>query len=249
MPLEPKDNPAPMPLVPDSERVPRMRRNENFVRANNGGAKFTDEEREFVLARVAELYLKGKTYRDIGADVGVSAPTVGDYLRELERRWRVQADIDFSLQRAKELQKLEQLEKTYWDAWERSLQETNKTVLEASPKSDGKMTATRQKVTRASTDGNSAFLEGVFKCIDRRIKLLGIDAAERYVLESRGETNDNALEARLAKYTNVFGVAIVGDSAAHALDDGARKPVDSERPAREAGGILDADFVERRNDP
>lgn len=231
-----------MPEIEPDQRV--ARRNPSGVK--RAGPKFTAQEREFVLARVAELYLSGKTLRVIGADVGVGAQTVTEYLRELERRWRVDADIDFGLQRAKELKKLDNLEQTYWQAWERSLADTNKTVLEATPVA-GKMAASRQKVTKESTTGNPAFLEGVFKCIDRRIKLLGIDAAERYVLESRGETNDNTLENRLKKYNLESGVAfaIVGVASADSTDNDLRESLDSERSAREASRILDADYVER----
>lgn len=217
-----------------------------------GRNKFTEQEREYNIQRTAELYLQGRPYRDIADDLGVSHPTVVEYVRTLEKRWRERADIDFALQRAKELEKLDLLEKTFWQAWERSLIESSKTVLEAQPDrtvQNGAMKATKQRHTKESTVGDPRFLDGVFKCIDRRIKLFGIDAAERYVIErAQGEGDrGNDLETRLSKYDldGVYGFAVIGAAPTYPVDHGVAEPLDTERPAPETSRILDADYVER----
>jgi hypothetical protein len=52
----------------------------------------------------------------------------------------------------------DELERTYWEAWQLSLHR----------------------------DGNPAYLEGVFRCIDRRCKLLGLDAPNRHEIFGSG---------------------------------------------------------------
>jgi hypothetical protein len=213
--------------------------------------KFSEQERQFIKARMARLYLQGKPIIEIAHELGISEPTAGTYLREISQAWRESANVDFSLQRAIELEKLDQLEATFWEAWQKSLEDVTKTQLDAEPDASdtgGKMKPRRQRVTRTGSTGNPAFLDGVYKCIDRRIKLLGIDAAERYVLESRGQTGGNDLEQRLSKYDGVFAIGLVGVASPAIDGDRLGESVDSERPASEASGILDADYTVGKGD-
>lgn len=212
-----------------------------------GGPKFSPRQRELVLARVAELYLKAIGVQAIGQDIGVSTQMAINYVKELEKRWKASAIRDFDQAKGIELAKLDHLEQQYWDAWERSCLEHTESHTIVEPKMvDGKEVPTRKRQTIKKIEevGDPRFLDGVYKCIDRRIKLLGLDAAERHILETRGGP-ENALDQRLAKYAIVFGPAALAATAQPAGNDNPDESVDSERPAPETSGILDASYIVR----
>lgn len=230
------------PHIPQGDIIPFK----NQELKHRGGPKFGPRQREMVLARVADLYLKAIGPSAIAKDVGVSTQQAINYVKELEKRWKASALRDFDQAKGIELAKLDHLEQQYWDAWERSCLDHTESHTIVEPRIvDGKEVPVRKRQTIKKIEevGDPRFLDGVFKCIDRRVKLLGLDAAERHILETRG--GENALDQRLAKYAIVFGSTALADTAQSARDDNPDKPVDSERPAPEAGGVLDADYIVR----
>lgn len=132
-------------------------------------------QREADLAEVARRYLKGESQAEIGDALGKDQSTISRDIRTLHRRWRASAIQDFDTKRAEQLAKIDELERTYWEAWKNSL--TRQVTI--SEKREGKADESRALIRRESRDGNPSFLEGVFRCIDRRCKLLGLDAPSR----------------------------------------------------------------------
>ena len=103
-------------------------------------------------------------------------------------------DIDKA--KAKELAKVDKLERTYWEAWERSLEALERrstrmsgTITKEVDAPDGSKrfvqeTPTQQAFTTVERLGDSRYLQGVQWCIERRCKILGIDAPEKHNLSS-----------------------------------------------------------------
>jgi hypothetical protein len=230
--------------IPEGSPVPIR----NKAAVKRRGPIFTDQQRELVLARVAELYLKAIGPSAIAKEIGVSTQQAINYVKMLERRWRESSMRDFDAARALELAKLDNLEMTYWDAWERSCQDATQTQTIVVPTLDAdgheKPTRKRQTIRKIENVGDARYLDGVFKCIDRRIKLMGLDAAERHIVEARAGAEDG-LKQRLEKYAVVFGAAIIGDSQGHLGRDDPDESLDSQRSAPEAGGILDVSYEQR----
>lgn len=228
--------------VPQGHIVPIMNKLEI---KKKGGPKFTPKQRELVLARVAELYLKAIGPTAIAKEIGVSTQQALNYIKMLEKRWRESSMRDFDAAKGLELAKLDHLEMTYWEAWERSCLDTTQTQTIVVPGKDDKGNDVpkrlRQTVRKTETLGDPRFLDGVFKCIDRRIKILGIDAAERHIVEARGGA-ENALSQRLAKYAVILGTAIVADAQGYPDHHDLDQSLDSERSAPEASGVLDARY-------
>lgn len=135
----------------------------------------TPFERECDLKRIADLYLKGKTQAAIGAELGYSQQQIDYDLNEVKRRWREDTSINFDEAKQQELAKVDALERTYWDAWERSLEEKVKTRTEKQTGKDGG----KASVEKESLLGNPAYLAGVMNCIERRCKMLGLDAPQK----------------------------------------------------------------------
>ena len=137
--------------------------------------------------RISDLYLQGWLQADIATEIGVSAPTVSRDLKALQGNWLQSALLDFNEAKAQQLAKIDRLEREYWEAWARSCEDAETVRQEGGPKSkDGKLLPP-DKVVRTSKGqaGDPRFLQGVQWCIDRRCKILGVDAPQALELTGK----------------------------------------------------------------
>lgn len=131
---------------------------------------------------IVRLYLRERlTQAEIGARLGMSREMVSYDLRAMQREWLKAGFMDLTAHKARELAKIDELELTYWAAWERStgareISTTGKTATGAA----------HAQIRKETREGNPAFLAGVQWCIERRCKLLGMDAPTR--VEQMGRT-------------------------------------------------------------
>jgi Homeodomain-like domain len=128
---------------------------------------------------VANLFLAGKTQREIGAALGVDHSTVSRDLAALREQWQQVAERDFRERAAVELARIDHLEAVAWAAWERSCQQrvnrkTKKTKGRVDK--DGALLPDLDSAerTEADRDGNPRFLDRVAWCIQKRCEMLGI---------------------------------------------------------------------------
>jgi transcriptional regulator with XRE-family HTH domain len=135
--------------------------------------------REHDLRETAALYLRGLTQGEIAQRLGVSRQQISYDLKALQRRWQESALADFHAKKAAELAKVDELERTYWEAWERSCQAREISTQEKIQGGEGQAEAGRLKagVRKEKRDGNPEFLRGVERCIEMRCKILGAFAA------------------------------------------------------------------------
>lgn len=146
----------------------------------------TDYTREKKQAEAARRYLRGEFQASIAHSLGVNQATISRWLTEIRKEWQEDAKAAISEKIGRELAKIDELEATYWKAWCASCGKREKPfdtvagIVEDSREEIGesavfglteKIVTTKKHVT-----GNPAFLDGVLKCIDRRLKLLGADA-------------------------------------------------------------------------
>ncbi len=155
-------------------------------------------EREYRKDRVLEMYLKGWPVPMIAREVGIRVDAAMNAVEVVQREYIRRKNGNRAEQLAFVLAKIDQMERTYWDAWERSMKEAVRTSTsrEDTPlplpdgskaRADGEgkppptLIQTTTKVGRRVDYpvGNPAFLSGVQWCIDRRVKLLGLDKPER----------------------------------------------------------------------
>jgi len=125
--------------------------------------------------RIAEMYLHGVLQADIADELHIDQSTVSRDLKALQDEWRASSLIDIDEAKARELARIDELERTYWDGWRRSKEDAEierKRVTEGGK--DGRKyeagTETKGQV------GDPRFLQGVQWCIERRCKVIGIDA-------------------------------------------------------------------------
>lgn len=139
----------------------------------------TPLERERDLRETAALYLHGLTHYEIAKRLNVSRQQICYDLKILQRRWQESALADFNSKKAAELAKMDELERTYWEAWERSCQAREVTTQEKTQGGEGQSDEARLKagVRKEQRDGNPEFLRGVERCIELRCKISGAFAA------------------------------------------------------------------------
>ena len=133
-----------------------------------------DQRRE----RVAKLYLEGHNQQAIADRVSCCVATVCKDLKALQAEWRENAESDFSDKMATEIAKLDKIEATAWEGF-RDSKETVETNTNGA--------------TIKKTAGEPRFLVIIQNCIDKRCKILGIDAPGRVELSGK---NGQPLEVK-----------------------------------------------------
>ena len=130
--------------------------------------------------KTADLYLQGWLQADIAGFLGLSQSTVSNDLKALQGQWLRSALLDFDEAKAREVAKVDRLEREYWAAWERSCEDAETTKRRGTPGEEpGKIKTASVERTVKGQAGDPRFLQGVERCIDRRCKILGVDAAQR----------------------------------------------------------------------
>jgi transcriptional regulator with XRE-family HTH domain len=175
-----------------------------------------DLERELELVKISSLYLQGISRPGIAQRLGCTLPFIDNAITVMRRRWAMvsMGNIDAKIQ--EEIAKLNNLEAEHWSAWERS--KANELPLEE------RQRLLRQYGIRVSAVGDAAFLNGILTCIDRRIKLQGLDAPIRVditakirmMAEAAGLDPDEAVE----EAKKVIAEARAALSAPVGTDDG-----------------------------
>lgn len=144
--------------------------------------KRTDFERENDYRRITDMYLQGKTQSEIAATLGLAQQQISYDLATIQKRWRTDTAINMDEAKQKELARIDTLEREFWSAWRRSLDEKTKTRTEQSTTGKGKNAKSgtaKATIEKETLLGVPAYLAGVMTCIERRCKLLGLDAPVR----------------------------------------------------------------------
>jgi murein L,D-transpeptidase YafK len=79
---------------------------------------------------VARLYLQQRTQAEIACAVSVNQGTVSRDLKAIQAEWQRQRLDDFTQAKQRELARIDQVEREYWEAWERSCQDREQTPQE-----------------------------------------------------------------------------------------------------------------------
>jgi predicted transcriptional regulator len=123
---------------------------------------------------VADLYLHGKTQWEIAGLCGTNQATISRDLKALRAEWLKASVWDVNELIGRELMKIDYLEQEYIAAWDRS---KGRKEITATERTDaGNAQRGKASVRHEDRDGNPAFLQGIQWCIEKRCKLLGLDA-------------------------------------------------------------------------
>lgn len=128
-------------------------------------------------AHIARLYLQGWTQAAIGAHLDMTQQMVSYDLLRVQEAWRESALVDINEAKARELARIDELERTYWIEWEASREDWTATMTKAVDVSG----TTRKEATKRTEQrlGDPRYLSGVQWCIERRCAIMGIDAPKK----------------------------------------------------------------------
>lgn len=152
---------------------------------------------------ISELYLKHYRQDEIAAKLGINQSTVSRDLKVIQEEWRKSSLMNMNEAKQRELTRIDELERTYWDAWERSKGEVKTTTRrgiakvpkvskvpgnDAVEEKSGPVPMSQEVTEHIETQvGDPRYLAGVMNCIERRCAILGIDAPKRQDITSGGE--------------------------------------------------------------
>lgn len=146
------------------------------------------------------MYCQGVPQTQIAQELGISLETLLSDLQAVTQEWIASAWAGFDELVARELAKINHLEAVAWQAWERSCrdQETTKVVLQGEDKK-------RSEKTVRTQAGNSAFLNRICWCIEKRSRLLGLQATGRTAKRTDDEPQDvNTIRMQVIDFITSF---------------------------------------------
>jgi len=155
------------------------------------------DSREQRLQVIASLYVQGLTLYAIAKRVSVTPAQLTYDMKVLVKRWQETALSDIAHLKLKELVKIDELERVYWEAWERSKAErtTSSTKKKERQQQDpdkdqqpvgftGKSNRPKKPpinvanieamLRKEESFGDPRFLAGIQWCIDTRCQIWGI---------------------------------------------------------------------------
>lgn len=141
------------------------------------GEKRTKAQRLADREKIAGLLLKSWTVPMIARELKLSEATINREKRILVEEWKKAAADDIDAVKAKELQKLDDLEREARKEWERSKEAYTKKVVEDLIGRGGESgRAKKAKIETIEQLGDPRYLAIIQGCMDRRAKILGTDA-------------------------------------------------------------------------
>jgi hypothetical protein len=140
--------------------------------------------------KISEWYLQGWSQRRIAAELRLSQNQIKYDLKIIQARWLQNTMMNLDEAKSKEVAKLYQIEKQAHEAWERSQNDFKATTISGKTvkieiidpetgeviRTEEKLKPTGQVIHTETRPGDPRFLDQVNKCIERRCKLLGLDA-------------------------------------------------------------------------
>jgi hypothetical protein len=160
--------------------------------SRKGGPERTDAQRAADQLEIARRYCKGERQASIAVALGMTQAQVSRDLAVVVRQWQAEALHDLDAHKAAELARIDSLEREYWAAWEASKGQASRSTQSGTTVPDGKQNRITATVVVEERTGDPRYLAGVQWCIERRCKLLGLDAPTKQDVTSGGKVLDFA---------------------------------------------------------
>jgi hypothetical protein len=131
--------------------------------------------------RVAGMYLQGMSQWEIGRQLGVTQQCIAKDVQALEKEWLASTAVAIDAAKAKELARIDRLERIAWRAWRRSCQRKERATTRMERKLDEDAQKAKTVTSKATElrDGNPEYLKRVEWCISKRCELLKLNPPQR----------------------------------------------------------------------
>ena len=124
---------------------------------------------------IAQMYFQRKDQYEIAEITGLSQSTISNDIKALIKEWQKSALIDIDKMKAEELARINNLEREYIEAWEKSKKEKKTVSKKQREKAEVESNA---KIEQSV--GDPRYLAGVQWCIGKRSEILGINAPDKH---------------------------------------------------------------------
>lgn len=155
----------------------------------------SESQRQRDRLKVSALYLQGKTQWEISEIVGIAQGTVSNDLKAIQKKWIASSLVNIDKVKAEDLAKIDQLEREAWEAWEKSKADKTIKSKKQSNISDGERT--ELSIRTENMHGDPRYWQGIQWCIEKRIKIFGLDAPEKLEIF---ENKINIANSKLQEY-------------------------------------------------
>lgn len=135
------------------------------------------DKRKERLTRVAALYVQGRfTMKEIAQRCGeVTVRQIERDIKHIRKLWADAASQDVKYYLSQELAKIDRIEGECWRGWEASWRGEKEAVKQVEEDADGNVVVKRGRKRKYGMAGNPAFMSQILGCVDRRMRLLGLD--------------------------------------------------------------------------
>ena len=187
---------------------------------------------------VQRRYLGGESLLSIAKSLGLNYGTIWNDIEKTRQRWIDRACERRDVWVAQELAKIDKIEIEAWQGWTKSQQDATEHSQKRTK--DG----VEQTTKRKGQAGDSQFLQVALKCVERRCRLLGLDAPTRVdvttqendiadivigVVETREEAQ-RALTTHYVRLPPLNGDGKDGNGKHHGNGDGKDEDAGAETP-------------------
>lgn len=125
--------------------------------------------------KVSQLYLKGWYQSQIAAELGYTQQQISKDLKRIHEDWLKENTHNIDILKQRELSKIDNLEREYWESWEKSKENYQQKIIKA--KGDKEKASAVERTTKdVIVYGDPRFLQGIQWCVERRCMIMGIDA-------------------------------------------------------------------------
>jgi hypothetical protein len=125
-------------------------------------------------ARVAELYLEGKTFMQIADELQMTYQRVYKSMQIARELWRTRAADSIARHKEREITKLDVVELEAWRGWQRSIGVV--TIETVKNKTEDEINFDERTTRSEPHAGDPRFLAIITTCVEQRRRLLGLDA-------------------------------------------------------------------------
>jgi len=147
-------------------------------------------EKEKLKLKISELYLKGYRQNTICNKLEISQTTVSKYLKEAINDWKLESLNNIDEKIEAELARINMLEVTAWESFQRSTENKQKTVRRQKRTQRGE--ETDGSIQEEQLIGDPRFLSIIQWCITKRVELMGLIMPQenKHVVIIAPEKND-----------------------------------------------------------
>ena len=138
--------------------------------------------------RVAKLLLQGWTQAAIAVELGVTEAQISIDAKAIREDWKKERIDSFEEHVNQELARINNLERTCWEAWLRTLEPRKRTEVKMKGGGGTPEPEQMEKIVREYIrDGEPAYLKCIENCGKERRKLLGLYAPTKHTVDPGDE--------------------------------------------------------------